>query len=165
MSKMKIQGIAFGAILVCGTVGWAATAPYAGNTGLSRMPGIILGGTPTAAPSDFSSVDDVGGTLRFQQDGFPPLVIYLTYVGTPEGIITATRPDGGYWAQRIRDGVTDARFRIGDETYEVTAREITGDARLPLLQKYSAKSGMPLDVAVGGPDPLRDWEVFVWTAR
>ena len=83
----------------------------------------------------------------------------------PEGIITATRPDGGYWAQRIRDGQPDARFRIGDAVYEVTAREITGDARIPYLEKWSAKGGMPMDIAVGGPDPLRDWEVFLWTAR
>ena len=163
--KLKMAGIATGVVLLIGVTSWVSTAPYAGNQGLSRTPGVIIGGTDTPAPSDFSTVNDVAGTLLMKQAGFPPFVIYLTYVGTPEGVITATRPDGGYWAQRIRDGKTDGRLRIGDATYAMRAREILGDARLPMLELYSGKSGMPMDRAVGGPDPLRDWEVFLWTAR
>ena len=56
-------------------------------------------------------------------------------------------------------------MRVGDATYEMRATEVLGDARIPMLEAYSAKGGMPMDVAVGGPDPLRDWEVFFWTAR
>ena len=97
--------------------------------------------------------------------GFPPFVIYLSYVGTPEGVITATRPDGGYWAQRVRDGGKDGWLRIGDTRYAMQATEIVGDARLPMLELYSGKTRMPMDIAVGGPDPLRDWEVFLWTPR
>jgi hypothetical protein len=100
-----------------------------------------------------------------KQGGFPPFVINLTYVGTPEGVITATRPDGGYWAQRVRDGHTDGWLRIGDARYEMRATEILGDARLPMLELFSGKNGMPMDIAVGGPDPLRDWEVFLWTPQ
>ncbi len=97
--------------------------------------------------------------------GFPPFVIYLSYVGTPTGVITATRPDGGYWAQRVRDGDTDGWLRFGDATYEMRAQEILGDARIPMLEQYSARTGLPMDVAVGGPDPVRAWEVFFWTPR
>ena len=165
IGKQKIAGIATGGVLLIGAIAWVVTAPYAGNTGLQRTPGVILGGTATPAPSDFSTVNDVAGTLLMKQGGFPPLVIYLTYVGTPGGVITATRPDGGYWAQRIRDGKTDGWLRIGDATYAMQATEILGDARLPMLEQYSAKSGMPMDIPAGGPDPLRDWEVFLWTAR
>jgi nucleoside-diphosphate-sugar epimerase len=89
----------------------------------------------------------------------------LSFVGTPDGVITATRPDGGYWAQRVRDGSGDGWLRIGDARYAMHATEVLGDARIPLLEQYSARSRMPMDVAVGGPDPLRDWEVFVWTPR
>ena len=39
------------------------------------------------------------------------------------------------------------------------------DARIPMLEQWSAKTGMLMDRAVGGPDPLRDWEVFFWTPR
>jgi hypothetical protein len=92
-------------------------------------------------------------------------VVYLSYVATPEGIITATRPDGGYWAQRVRDRGGDGLLRIGDQTYEMRATEVLGDARIPMLEAYSAKGGMPMDRAVGGPDPLRDWEVFFWRPR
>ena len=163
--KLKIAGIATGVVLLIGVTSWVYTAPYAGNEGLQRTPGVIIGGTDTPAPNDFSTGNDVGRTLLMKQAGFPPLVIYLTYVGTPEGVITATRPDGGYWAQRVRDGKTDGWLRIGDATYEMQATEILGDARLPMLELYSGKNGMPMDIAVGGPDPLRDWEVFLWTPR
>ncbi len=163
--KLKIAGIATGVVLLIGVTSWVYTAPYAGNQGLQRTPGVIIGGTDTPAPNDFSTVNDVGGTLLMKQGGFPPLVIYLSYVGTPEGVITATRPDGGYWAQRVRDGNTDGWLRIGEARYAMRATEILGDARLPMLELYSGKTGLPMDRAVGGPDPLRDWEVFLWTPQ
>ncbi len=162
---LKIAGITTGVLLLIGVAAWVYTAPYEGNEGLQRTPGVIIGGTDTPAPNDFSTVNDVGGTLLMKQAGFPPLVIYLSYVGTPEGVITATRPDGGYWAQRVRDGHTDGWLRIGDATYAMRATEILGDARLPMLELWSEKIGMPMDIAAGGPDPLRDWEVFFWTPR
>ena len=90
--------------------------------------------------------------------------ITLTGLLATAGLV-ATRPDGGYWAQRVRDGDTDGWLRIGDATYAMRATEILGDARLPMLELYSGKTGLPMDIAVGGPDPLRDWEVFLWTPR
>ena len=162
---LKIVVIVTGVLLLIGVAGWVFTAPYPGNQGLQRTPGVRIGGTDTPAPSDFSTVNDVGGNLLMKQSGFPPFVIYLSYVGTPEGVITATRPDGGYWAQRVRNGRTDGWLRIGDATYAMRATEILGDARLPMLELYSGKTGLPMDIAVGGPDPLRDWEVFLWTPR
>jgi hypothetical protein len=60
--------------------------------------------------------------------GFPPFVVYLSYAGTPEGVITATRPDGGYWAPRVRDGTGDGWLRFGDETYAMRATEVVDDA-------------------------------------
>ncbi len=86
--KLKIAGIVTGVVLLIGVPSWVSTAPYAGNQGLSRTPGVIIGGTDTPAPSDFSTVNDVGTNLLMKQAGFPPFVIYLTYVGTPEGVIT-----------------------------------------------------------------------------
>ena len=122
---------------------------------------MILGGTDTPPPSDFSTVDD-GGLLLMKMAGFPPVVIYLSYAGTPEGVITATRPDGGYWARRMRDGDGHGWLRIGDATYAMQATEVLGDARLPMLELYG---GRPLQMEGGGPEPLRDWEVFFWTPR
>jgi hypothetical protein len=161
MSKQKIAGIATGAILLAGVIGWMATAPYVGNTGLSRTPGVILGGTDTPAPRDLSTLGE-RGRLLMKLAGFPPMVNYLTYAGTPDGVITATRPDGGYWARRVREGTGDGWLRIGDATYSMRAAEVVGDARLPLLALYG---GRPLDMESTGPEPLRDWEVFVWTPR
>ena len=163
--KLRIARIAVGVLLLIGVTTYVYTAPYAGNQGLSRTPGVRIGGMETPAPNDFSTVNDVGGTLLMKFSGFPPFVIYLSYVGTPEGVITATRPDGGYWAQRVRDGGNDGWLRIGDARYAMQATEIRGDARLPMLELYSGKTRLPMDIAVGGPDPLRDWEVFLWTPR
>ena len=161
----EIAGIVAGAVLVIAGLGYVYTAPYPGNTGLQRTPGVRIGGTVTSAPTNFSSLNDVGGNLLMKMGGFPPFVIYLSYVGTPEGVITATRPDGGYWAQRVRDGDADGWLRIGDATYAMQATEVLGDARLPMLELYSGRTRLPMDRAVGGPEPLREWEVFFWTPR
>lgn len=163
--KPKIAGIATGALLLVGAMSYVYTAPYLGNEGLSRTPGVRIGGTESPAPSDFTPLNDVGGPLIMKLSGFPPFVVYLSYVGTPEGVITATRPDGGYWAQRVRDRGGDGWLRIGDARYPMRAAEVVGDARLPMLEQYSARTGLPMDRAVGGPDPVRDWEVFFWTPR
>jgi len=34
-----------------------------------------------------------------------------------------------------------------------------------MLEQWSVRTGIPMDRAVGGLDPLRDWEVFLWTFR
>ena len=166
MKRQKTGSIVTGVVVLVGVAAWVSTAPYLGNTGLSRTPGVLIGGTLTPAPMDFTSLGrNLDGPLVMKLGGFPPFVVYLSYAGTPEGVITATRPDGGYWAQRVRDGSTDGWLRIGEATYAMRATEILGDARLPMLALYSGKTGLPMDRAVGGPDPLRDWEVFLWTPR
>jgi hypothetical protein len=160
-----IVGIATGFVLLVGVAAWMFTAPYLGNEGLSRTPGVILGGADTPAPSDFTPLNDAPGPLIMKLSGFPPFVVYLSYSGTPEGVITATRPDGGYWARRVRDGTGDGWLRFGDETFAMRATEVLGDERISMLEKWSARTGMPMDTPVGGPEPLRDWEVFFWTPR
>ena len=164
MNKRMIAGAAVLAVLTVGILSWIFTAPYLGNQGLSRTPGIIIGGAITPAPSDFTPLNDIPGPLLMKQSGFPPLVIYLSFVGTPGGVITATRPDGGYWAQRVRDRGGDGWLRIGEATYAMTATEIVGDARLPMLEQWAAKAGRSVDEPVyEGAELLRDWEVFFWT--
>ena len=177
--KLNITIIATTVVILIGALSYVYTAPYPGNTGLSRTPGVRIGGTDTAPPRDFSSLNDVGVNLIMKLGGFPPFVVYLAYVGTPEGVITATRPDGGYWARRVREGRNEGWLRIGDETFAMQATEILGDARLPMLELWSPRAIRsaransltageivpPMDVAVGGPGPFRDMEVFFWTPR
>ena len=166
-------------VLVVSGTSYIYTAPYAGNAGLSRTPGVRIGGTPTAAPEDFSSLNDVGTNLIMKLDGFPPFVVYLAYVGTPGGVITGTRPDGGYWPQRVREGRNEGWLRIGDETFAMRATEILGDARLPMLELWSpraARSARAIaqaagetvparDSAIGGSEPRLLTEIFLWTPR
>ena len=98
MSKREVASILTGVIIFGGLFAWMYTAPYLSNQGLGRTPGVIIGGTLTEAPSDFTPLNEsVRGPLFMKQSGFPPFVHYLSWVGTPEGVITATRPDGGLW--------------------------------------------------------------------
>lgn len=166
MSKTKIVGTSAGIILIAGLLGWMFTAPYLSNQGLGRTPGIIIGGVSTPAPDDFTPLNDIPGPLMMKQSGFPPLVIYLSFVGTPDGVITATRPDGGYWAQRVRDRGGDGWLRIGDATYAMEAEEVLGDQRFIMMEQWAAKAGRTLDEPLyEGSEPLRDWEVFFWRPR
>ena len=155
MNKL-IKIIAIGLLLAGGTISYIYTAPYSGNAGLSRMPGVRIGGNIVEPPDDFSIFNDVGTNLIMKLDGFPPFVVYLAYVGTPEGIITGTRPDGGYWPQRVRDGRNEGWLRIGDETFAMEATEILGDARLPMLELWrprARESARAIAQAAGSAPP------------
>jgi hypothetical protein len=167
MSKGKLAGMITGAVVVIAILGWAFTAPYLSNQGLGRIPGIYLGGTPTPPLADFSTLNGVvQGPLMMKQAGFPPFVQYLSWVGNPTGVITATRPDGGLWAQRVRDDGGDGWLRIGDQTFAMRAIEITGPEKLPLMEQWAAKAGRTLDEPLyEGSEPLREWEVFFWVPR
>jgi len=167
MSKGKIAGITAGVVIVGGILAWMFTAPYLPNTGLYRTPGIIIGGTLTEPPSDFTPLNDrYPGPMLMKQAGFPSLVVYLSWVGTPDGVITATRPDGGYWARRVRERGGEGWLRIGDETYAMEAEEVLGDERLTMMAQWAAKSGRSLDEPLyEGSEPLREWEVFFWRPR
>lgn len=177
--KLSIMTIALITGLVTGGASYIFTAPYAGNSGLSRMPGVRIGGTLTTAPEDFSSFNDIGTNLIMKLDGFPPFVVYLAYVGTPEGVITGTRPDGGYWPQRVREGRNEGWLRIGDETFAMQATEIHGDDRLPMLELWrprAVRSARAIAQASGETVSTRDSstepsepellpEIFLWTPR
>ena len=75
-----------------------------------------------------------------------------------EGIITATRPDDGYWARRVR-GNPDGWLRIGDQTFALTGREVLGEARRPYLRMWR-KVPVPMgddfkgEITAGTNEPL-----------
>ena len=168
MNKGKIAGIAAASVVIIAILGWAFTAPYLSNEGLGRLPGIHIGGTETAPLDDFSELNGViQGPLMMKQAGFPPFVSYLSWVGMPDGVITATRPDNGRWARRVRESNGDGWLRIGDATYTMRATEIVDDEqRLAMMELWAAKAGRTLDEPLyEGSEPLRDWKVFFWTPR
>ena len=104
--------------------------------------------------------------MLMKQSGFPPFVNYLSWVGTPDGVISATRPDNGYWARRVRERGGDGWLRIGDATYAMEATEIMGEERIAMMSQWAGKSGRTLDDPLyEGSEPLRDWKVFFWTPR
>jgi hypothetical protein len=162
-TRTSIMSIALGALLAIGLIYYVFTAPY------TRFPGVRLGGEMTSAPTHWSQVNGES-TARLKLAGFPPFVIHVWYVGTPNGVITATRPDNGYWGNRVRSN-SDGWLRIGDRSYALSAQEIVGADRIPYLEQYSAKYNMPMrydfteEIITGTNEPLHTWEVFFWTAR
>lgn len=150
-------------VLLAGFTYYVFTAPYV------RFPGVRIGGELTAAPADWRTVPNEP-VVRLKLAGFPPFVIKVWFVPEQNGIITATRPDDGYWGNRVRGNPT-GWMRIGDQTYALQAREIVGDARIPYLEAYGSKYGMPMgydfsgEIITGTNEPLHTWEVFYWTAR
>ncbi len=167
MSKPKLAGTVIGALLLAVILGWMFTAPYLSNQGLGRMPGVIIGGTLTPPLDDFSTLNGVVRTpVMMKPTGFPPFVNYLSWVALEDGIITATRPDGGLWAKRARERGGAGWLRLGDATFAMQSEEIFGDRRLEMMELWAAKAGRTLDEPLyEGSEPLREWEVFFWTPR
>ena len=69
--KRKTVGIAAGVVLVAGMIGWISTAPYLSNEGLGRTPGVIIGGTLTEPPSDFTPLNDRPGLVPPMASSLP----------------------------------------------------------------------------------------------
>ena len=163
MTENQIEGVTIAAVAAIVVLGYIFLAPY------NRIAGVRIGGAETSPPADWRTVDD-HRVIRLKTGGFPPFVVNVVYAGAEEGVITATRPDGGFWARQARAN-PDGWLRIGDATYAMRATEILGDDRLPLLAAYGEKNGMPMDAGPSGgmlrgqAEPLRTWEVFFWTPR
>lgn len=161
--KVRLAAIAVCLALAAGFTYYVFTAPY------TRFPGVRIGGALTPPPADWGTINGEKVAL-LKLAGFPPFVIHVWFVAEGNGIITATRPDNGYWARRVRSN-PDGWLRIGDRTYAMSGKEITGQDRIPYLEKYGAKYKMPMrydftgEIIPGTNEPLHTWEVFYWTAR
>lgn len=162
-SKVKSAGIVLGAVLVIAATAYVFMTPY------NRIAGVRIGGTLTPPPSDWNTVNG-RGVGNIKTGGFPPFVVNMIYSTDESGIITATRPDGGYWAKRARIQ-PNGYIQVGDETFAMKATEIFGDERLPYLESYGNNNRMPMgydfdgEIIRGQNEPLYTWEVFYWTPR
>jgi hypothetical protein len=162
-SRLKLAGIALGILAVVAALAYVFLTPY------QRIAGVRIGGVVTPAPTDWHSVNN-NGIIQLKTGGFPPFVVNVVYSVTENGVITATRPDGGFWAKQARAN-PDGWIRIGDATYAMRATEILGEQRLPMLEAYGAKNNMSMEVPASGgviqgvAEPLSTWEVFFWTPR
>lgn len=162
-SKVKTAGIGLGVILVIAAILYVFMTPY------NRIAGVRIGGTLTAAPADWNTVNG-RGVGNIKTGGFPPFVVNMIYSTDQGGIITASRPDGGYWGKRARIA-PNGWIKVGDETFAMKATEIFGDERIPYLESYGGNNGMPMgydfdgEIISGQNEPLHTWEVFYWTPR
>jgi hypothetical protein len=162
-SKIKIAASSLSVILVIAATAYVFMTPY------NRIAGVRIGGTLTPAPVDWNSVNGQG-VVWLKTGGFPPFVVNIIYSTDEGGIITATRPDGGYWSKQARIE-PNGWIRLGDETYALTATEIFGDERIPYLESYGGNNNMSMgydftgEIITGQTEPLNTWEVFYWTPR
>lgn len=160
MALKKVAALALAAVVVVAATYYVYTAPY------TRIAGVRIGGTMTPPPADFTTAYQRHVGL-IKTGGFPPFVVHVVLVPFKGGFVTATRPDGGYWSKRARVA-PDGYVRTGDTTYAMKATEIFGEAKYPHLQAWG---GPDLDrrltggVIVGESEPLREWQIFLWTPR
>ena len=160
MAVKKVVALAFAAVLVVAATTYVFTAPY------TRIAGVRIGGTVTPPPADFTTAFKTNIGL-IKTGGFPPFVVHVVLVPFKNGFITATRPDGGYWSKRAR-AAPDGYVRSADTTLAMKATEVLGEDRYPYLRAWG---GPDLDrrlsggVIIGESEPLRDWQVFLWTPR
>lgn len=159
-SRKKIVGLTLAAVLVVAATTYVFVTPY------NRIAGVRIGGTLTPPPADFSAAfKRAVGTIK--TGGFPPFVVHVVLVPFKDGFITATRPDGGYWSKRARVA-PEGYARHGNSTFAMKATEVFGEDKHPYLRSWG---GPDLDrrlsggVIVGESEPLREWQVFLWTPR
>jgi len=164
-NKLRLGGILLGIVIILAGLVYVYTAPFL----YARVPGVRIGGELTPPPSDWNTIS-VDGVVYLKLAGIPPTVVKIFYATDENGIITATRPDNGYWARRVREN-PNGWIRFADQTYALQAQEIFGEARIPYLEKYAANNGMNMrydfegEIITGANEPLHTWEVFYWTAR
>ncbi|MBL4821866.1 MAG: hypothetical protein JKY98_12915 [Gammaproteobacteria bacterium] len=159
-NKKKIAGILVAVVMVVAATTYVFITPY------NRIAGVRIGGTLTPAPDDFTTIAEPG-IGKIKTGGFPPFVVHVVLVPYEGGFITATRPDGGYWSARARIA-PDGYARFEDKTFALKATEIFGEEKYPYLRKWGGEDldrQMTGGVIVGVAEPLREWEVFLWTPR
>jgi hypothetical protein len=161
MALKKIVALVFAAVLVIAATTYVYTAPY------TRIAGVRIGGTMTPPPADFTTAFQRHVGL-IKTGGFPPFVVHVVLVPYKDGFITATRPDGGYWSKRAKVA-PEGYVRSGDKTYAMKATEVLGDAKAPYLVAWGGSPDLERrlsgGVIVGESEPLREWQVFLWTPR
>ena len=162
-NKAKSAGIVLVLLMAIAATVYIFMTPY------NRIAGISVGGSLTPPPADWTTVNDLG-VVQLKTGGFPPFVVNIIYSTDEGGVITATRPDGGYWGKRARIQ-PNGWIRLGDNTYALKATEIFGDERIPYLESYGGKNNMSMrydftgEIIRGQTEPLHTWEVFYWTPR
>lgn len=104
-----------------------------------RRPGLRIGGTSTAAPENWSRVDDHEEIL-IETRTFYPWVVSAWYAGTDRGLYVLGISDA-HWFRRARKH-PGVRIRMGEATYEATATHIEDQSEIEfalqaLHEKYA----------------------------
>lgn len=125
---MKLIKHLIGAVVVLLAIA-AVAAP------IGPMPGFFIGGTETAAPTDWPDTSKVHEITLKVSGGLPRVVIIWVIQHEGELHVVGS-PDSG-WVKMLGDG-GPVSMRLGDNTYALTAQRLTTGAE-PIVTAYVDK--------------------------
>ena len=125
---MKILKLALAIILVLAVV-VALVAP------IGPLPGFFIGGTVSAAPSQWGDTSDVH-EIKLKVPGVLPRVV-IVWVVEHEGELCVVGSKDSGWVTMIGAG-SPVEMRLGDNTYALRATPVT-EGWQPIVEAYVAK--------------------------
>lgn len=126
---MKILKISLLVVVVL-LIGLVFAAP------IGPLPGIFIGGTPTAAPASWPDTSAVH-EIRLRVPGSPPRAVIIWVVEYQDALYVVGAKGSG-WVSMLGGG-GPVEMRLGDATYALTAKPVTDDWQGPLeayVEKY-----------------------------
>ena len=125
---------------------------------IGPLPGFLIGGTETAAPTTWPDTSDVH-EIKLEVPGTLPRVVIIWVIQyESELYITGYAKSG--WVQMLGDG-GPVRMRLGDNTYPLMASAVTSNAE-PILTAYMDKYRPDYPDIVGGfPSPEEAGDSYV----
>lgn len=104
---------------------------------IGPMPGVMIGGTETAAPDAWPDTSDVH-EIKLEVPGTIPRVVII-WVIEHQGELYVTGYRSSGWIQMLGNG-GPVRMRLGDNTYPLIAESVTEpDLQLAILTDYMNK--------------------------
>ena len=125
MKVLKVALLAMAAILI----GLVVTAP------IGPLPGILIGGTSTQAPTQWPDTSSVH-EIRLKVPGTLPRVVIIWVIDHGGDLHIVGASDSG-WVRMLGAG-GPVEMRLGDETYSLKAIPVT-EGWQPVLDAYVEK--------------------------
>ncbi|MGK0221259.1 MAG: quinohemoprotein ethanol dehydrogenase [Limisphaerales bacterium] len=120
---------------------------------IGPMPGIFIGGTPSAVPQTWGDTNPVHEISLSVGTGMLPRVVIIWVVQFEGDLYVVGSPDSG-WTQRI-GAASAVQMRLGDETYDMHATRVEAGWK-PILTAYAEKYEPDYPEIVGGFPNLDD---------
>lgn len=117
-------------VLVVALLGVALMAP------IGPLPGIFIGGAQTPVPAAWGATGDVDEIQLQVGEGLIPRVVIIWVIQVGGDLHVVGAADSG-WTKMVGQG-GPVRMRVGDETYDLQADQVTAGWQ-PVLEAYVEK--------------------------